>query len=226
MPYNTIWRIAVSGCAIALLSACASVPEESSQPPIEEHDASQPLKNPEEAAEQTQEESQDPEGNLDCSTLGVSINDLPARWNEYVELSGSGFSLPTLIEPTGDLLGLNQFTQYLDDTESALSAINLYWHPQSQQVREITIYGDVATSADLTLRLTNTAGAMIYSVTDLTVEESERFLVDELMVGVNTLEPGGFVMELVETDTRAFRFNVAGGGADWSAVGFQPCPKP
>lgn len=170
------------------------------------------------------EPEQEPEFEFECATLGISIDELPNRWNTYIDQSGSGFKLPESIEATGTILGLSEYVQYLDSRNSALSAISVYWHPKSGQVREVTINGDVATSLALTRKLTNTAGAMVFSVTTLSLEEAAVFLVDRLMVGINELQPGGFIIDLVEEDDRAFRFNVAGGGADWSAVGSRPCP--
>jgi hypothetical protein len=65
---------------------------------------------------------------------------------------------------------------------------------------------------------------MVYSATEMSVAEAEEFLGDRLMVGINELKPGGFINDLVEEDDRAFRFNVAGSGADWSVVGSKACP--
>lgn len=202
-----------------VLSACGAEPAAQPEPtPVPAPAA--PSSEPESAPEPKPK----PEFVFECATLGISIDGLPERWNAYVEQSGSGFELPESVEATGTVLGLSEYTQYLDGRRSALSAISVYWHPESGQVREITIYGDVATSSALTLQLTNTAGAMVYSATGMTFEEAEAFLVNRLMVGIGRLQPGGFIADLVEEDDRVFRFNVAGGGADWSAVGSKPCP--
>ena len=196
-----------------VLSACGAEPAAQPEPtPVPAVSSPKPEPEPK------------PEFAFECATLGISIDGLPERWNAYVEQSGSGFELPESVEATGTVLGLSEYTHYLDGRRSALSAISVYWHPESGQVREITIYGDVAASSALTLQLTNTAGAMVYSATGMTLEEAEAFLVNRLMVGISRLQPGGFIADLVEEDDRAFRFNVVGGVADWSAVGSKACP--
>jgi hypothetical protein len=212
--------LVVVGVAV-VLAACGwggtSDGESGAAPPA-------PIAEPKPEPEPEPEPEQESEFEFECATLGISIDELPNRWNTYIDQSGSGFKLPELIEATGTILGLSEYVQYLDSRNSALSAITVYWHPKSGQVREVTINGDVATSLALTRKLTNTAGAMVFSVTTLSLEEAGVFLVDRLMVGINELQPGGFIIDLVEEDDRAFRFNVAGGGADWSAVGSRPCP--
>jgi hypothetical protein len=199
-------RVVAILAAALLLSACGGAQQEAATPP--------PTSTPE------------PESNsfeTQCATLGIEINDLPARWNAFIDETTLGFGLPESILATGSVLGLNEYTQYLDETESYLFSINVFWHPDSGQVREITISGPVADETTSIL-LTGSAGAMVYAATSKTVEDAERFLVDDLMAGIKTLEPGGFISELIEEDDRAFRFTLSGGGADWSVVGSRPCP--
>ena len=210
-------RIVAVVVAAVLLSACGA--ESAAQPePTPVPAPAVPSSKPE------PEPKPKPGFKFECATLGTTIDQLPERWNAYIDESGSGFKLPESIEATGTVLGLSKYTQFLDGMQSNLSAISVYWHPESGQVREIIIYGDVAISSALTLRLIYTAGAMVYSATEMSVAEAEEFLGDRLMVGINELKPGGFINDLVEEDDRAFRFNVAGSGADWSAVGSRSCP--
>lgn len=166
----------------------------------------------------------EPEFTFECHTLGITIDQLPKRWNAYIDESGSGFKLPDAIVANGTSYGVSTYTTYLDTSKSVLSAIVVYWFPESGQVGEVTIKGNVATTAALTRQLTNTAGAMVYATTTMSFAETEVFLVDRLMVSVNDLGPGGFIIDDVEEDDRAFRFTVAGEGADWSAYGYMTCP--
>lgn len=218
------WSALLFGAAL-FLAGCSPASQDVEAAPLSGIVSPEPSASDSPEAKPQPEAEADRESTTSCATLGVTVAELPERWNAYIDESGSGFTLPDPISATGtSIFGLSQYTQYLDSTRSALSAINVYWHPSSGQVQEVTIYGDVATSADLTLSLTNTAGAMVFAATEKTLAEAEAFLVNRLMTGVNSLEPGGFIIELVEEDDRAFRFNVAGGGADWSAVGSRPCP--
>lgn len=224
LPKQVSWPAIILGAAL-VLGACSLASQDNEDGQSSTINVSEPATNHSEGIGPESDAQSNQESTTTCATLGVTVAGLPERWNAYIDQSGSGFKLPNPIEESGtSIFGLSQYTQYLDSTRSALSAINVYWHPSSGQVQEITIYGDVATSADLTRRLTNTAGALVFAATGKALAEAEAFLVDRLMTGVNSLEPGGFIIELVEEDDRAFRFNVAGGGADWSAVGSQPCP--
>ena len=160
---------------------------------------------------------------LPCETLGISVGDLPSRWNEFIAEVGLGFELPDPLVATGTVLNLNEYVGYLDDSQTDLFAVNVYWDPDTEQVREITLYGPVLDETT-SIALTVTAGAMVYAATSLTSLEAEALLVERLMSEVDEFSPGGFVSGLVEEDGRVFRFSLVADTADWSAVGNLPCP--
>lgn len=204
-------RVAAILASTLLLSACGSSQGEVAAP--EPAPTPQPAPTP----------APQPPMELSCQTVGVSVEELPARWNEFIDAVGFGFRLPETLEASGTVLGLNEYTQYLDGTESPLFAVDVFWDPDTGEVREVTIFGPVADERT-SVALTGTAGAMIFATTSKSASEAEDFLVEALMAGVDSHEPGGFTSELVEEDGREFRFTLVGDGADWSVVGNLPCP--
>lgn len=205
-----------------IVAGCAAEPvEPDSAPAAAPAPAPTPMPPPTPPPATPPEADSKPE--LSCVSVGVSKDELPIRWNAFVDAVGFGFKLPEALTASGTVLGLNEFTQYLDASRSAFFAVNVYWDPDSDQVREVTIFGPVSDETT-SIALTGTAGAMVFATTSLTPMEAENFLVQRLMTGVETLRPGGFISELVEEDGRAFRFTLAGDGADWSVVGNLPCP--
>ena len=200
-------RVATILAASLLLAACGGSQEEVAAP--------EPAPTPQPAPK--------PSVELSCQTVGVSVEELPVRWNEFIDAVGFGFRLPETLEASGTVLGLSEYTQYLDGAQSPLFAIDVFWDPGTGEVREVTIFGPV-TDESTSVALTGTAGAMIFSTTPKSASAAEGFLVEVLMAGVDSHEPGGFTSELVEEDGREFRFTLVGDAADWSVVGNLPCP--
>ena len=159
---------------------------------------------------------------LSCQTVGVSIAELPARWNQFIDAAGFGFKLPDALTATGSILEFNEYTKYLDASQSLLFSMSVFWDPLTEQVKEVTLFGPVSDETT-SVALTGTAGAMVFASTAKSLAEAEDFLVESLMSGVDNLKPGGFIDEKIEEDGLVFRFTLLGDGAEWSVVGTRPC---
>lgn len=161
---------------------------------------------------------------IECTSLGIVLDELPVLWNKFVDEGGIGYRLPDSIVASGTALGLSEYTQFLDQTLSDSFSISVYWHPESSQVSEIAVFGPVRDTRT-SIALTWTAAAMISSVTGKSPAETERFLVDVLMAGMASVAPEGLVSEVVEDENLEFRFTFASGFADWSVAGYRACPS-
>jgi hypothetical protein len=162
------------------------------------------------AAEQPTNNAQQDNSATDISalfgTLGVTINDLPKRWNNAVQKQGLGILLPQTItaQNTRNNVAEAQITQ-------GPNTIFITWNPDNNEVSGVEIDGPNNPAENATA-LAATAVAMVHATTKLTVAQSENLIINDL-VGDALDNPdisAGLIIENYEEDDREYRFTLTG----------------
>lgn len=154
------------------------------------------------------------------TSLGVSVSDLPSRWNLAIDSYGVGEPLPNqLPESEGGLPGYSVSELEVSNGNTA----TIYWRTDTGLVTEIVLRGDPG-NPNATANLVANAAAMTYATTTYLTPAEAMTLIDEELIGdsISTFEPGGFIVERLEKPDRVYTFGLTSESVDFSVVGITP----
>jgi len=200
--------IAIGAAWLVLLAFGALLPDSSE---TGEETATQEVA--EEVIEDAVEEDAEEQSELTLGSLGVTIDELPAKWNEAVEAYGAGFLLPQTITATSnnDVINMKADTSFLEfevaDPSVGSGSVSITWMRETGNVGEISIDG-LFNSEQFATALASTSGAATYATTNLSLADAETFFVEELLGdALNNVDGAtGIVDNSIEETDRSYQY--------------------
>ena len=155
----------------------------------------------------------DEQSELTLGSLGVTIDELPAKWNEAVEAFGAGFLLPQTITTSSnkDILNMKADTFFLEfevaDPSVGNGSVSITWMRETRNVGEISIDG-LFNSEQFATALASTSGAATYATTNLPLADAETFFVEELLGAAFNKASGAtdIVENSIEETDRSYQY--------------------
>ncbi len=146
------------------------------------------------------------------ATFDVIVDDIPSLWNEAIDAYDLGYKIPNKINAEYNSAGLDATDLSVGDGE-----IFIAWDPETRAVSELGVYGTID-NQNKSIVLTATAAAMVYTVSDRSLEEASTFVENELMADVDDPDVNEFTSILVEEEDATYRFTLgkAFGHASWT----------
>ena len=148
--------------------------------------------------------------------LDITVDALPAAWNEAIEAYGAGHPLPDPIK--GEPSAIPRITSAFYDITSD-SYVSISWNSDSGEIIGMEIGGitdDQAIATDIAAN----AAAMAHTAGGLSVQDAEGFIVDELVGdSLDNVQGNPEVSKIVEQPDRVYRFDVFGNTMSFSLDG-------
>jgi hypothetical protein len=165
-----------------------------------------------EAAPQPSEESTE-ETLLTFTPLDITIDALPAAWNEAIQAYGVGNPLPDTIdgEPS-TLAGVTR--AYYDNTDG--SYVSIQWDSDTGDIIGMEV-GGFTDDADVATGIAANAAAMAHTAGGLSLQDAEDFIVDELVGdSIDNVQGTPEIAEIIEQPDRVYRFTFFGNTMSFS----------
>lgn len=160
----------------------------------------------EEPTDSAQQDSTPADISAIFGTLGITISDLPKRWNNAIQRQGMGILLPGNIQAQDTRFNIAEARI----TEGS-NEIVIYWNPDNNEVSGIEVRGPNNPAENAT-KLAASAVAMVHATTKLTVPKSESLILNDL-VGDALDNPdisAGLIIEDYEEEDRRYLFTLTG----------------
>lgn len=168
-----------------------------------------------EAAPDTSEETAE-ETVLEFAPLDITVDALPAAWNEAIQAYGIGNPLPDTIEgEPSTLAGVSR--AYYDNTDG--SYVSIQWNTDTGDIIGIEV-GGFTDDADIAAGIAANAAAMAHTAGGLPLQDAENFIVDELVGdSIDNVQGTPEIAELIEQEDRTYRFTFFGNSMSFSLDG-------
>ena len=136
------------------------------------------------------------------ASLGSTIDEVPARWNEAVAAYGIGLPLPNSISSTDDRFNIAEGAASVGPNRIALN-----WNAETKELLGVEIIGPHGIDGNAA-QIIGSAAAMVYATTDRSLAESEAFIIEQLVGdSLETAELGAnSIATEVEEPDRWYRF--------------------